>query len=94
MALFWVLLGLLPPLYSLEMTPVPHGLMTLKKGILYPIQEEATVLIAMRSEFTELVEKMREAVTNYTLILTQKEKSTASANIFWKRVAVLSEQIS
>ena len=35
---------------------------------------------------------MREAATNYTHILTQKEKCTASANIFWKSVAVLNEQ--
>ena len=87
------LLGLLPPVYALEMTPFPHGLVTMKKGILYSIQEDATALIAMRSESTELVEKMREAVTNYSHILIQKEKSTASANIFWKCVAVLSEQI-
>ena len=66
-----------------------YGQGIMKRGIVYPIQEEATVLIAMRLESTELVEKMREAVTNYIHILTEKEKSTASANIFWESVAVL-----
>ena len=61
--------------------------------MLYPIQEEATVLIAIKSKSLNKWKKMRKAVTNYTYILTQKEKSTVSANIFWKDVAVLYEQI-
>ena len=93
MAPLRILLRLLTTAFALELTRVPHRFATKENSILYLIQEEATVLIAMKAESTELVKKMGEAVTNYTNILTQKERSFASGSIFLKCVSVLTEQI-
>ena len=93
MAPFRISFILLTTAFALELTSIPHRLVTKENGILYPIQEEVTVLIAMKAESTELVEKMREAFASYSNILTHKERSFASLSIFWKCVSFLTEQI-
>lgn len=90
MAATWILILLTPTMITaMKIQPVLHGLVTQEMGTLYPIQEEATVLIAMKTESQDLIQLMNQAITNYTTLLNQRERDPRVRNIVGRRLEVL-----